>query len=42
MDQRLNQNVETLTMANNMFRFGMVPKEGEAPRPEDTKRRKRA
>ena len=38
LDERLNQNVESLTMANNMFRFGVVPKEGG----DDAKQRKRA
>ena len=37
-DQRHNQSVESLTVANNMFRIGVVPKEGG----DDAKRRKRA
>ena len=37
-DQSHNQRVESLTMANNMFRIGVVPKEGG----DDAKRRKRA
>ena len=38
----LSQSEKSLMLANRMFRFGMEKMEGEAPRPEDTKRRKRA
>ena len=38
----LSQSQKSLRLADRMFRFGMEKMEGEAPRPEDTKRRKRA